>query len=282
MPGRWNDTDGQRGTALIGERPRAGGFDPDVPNIARMYDYYLGGKDHYEVDRIRAKEAVAADPTLVRMIKENRSFLGRAVRYLAEQGIDQFLDIGTGLPTRQNVHEIAQSVNPDARVVYVDYDEQVVAHGRALLASSGNTTMILADLRRPAAILEHPETSRLLDLGRPVALLLVATLHFIPDEDDPPQIMAELRDALAPGSHLALTHASADGIPDVVDKVVQVYKKTSAPGTPRTREQVTGLFGDFELLDPGLVWAPLWRPERPVSMDEAVRTWFYAGVGRKP
>ncbi len=139
-----------------------------------------------------------------------------------------------------------------------------------------------SDLRHPQEILEHAETRGLLDFTKPVGLLLVATLHFIPDEDDPPAIMAQLRDALAPGSHLALTHASADGIPDVVAKAVEVYKKTSAPGTPRTHEQVMGLFGDFELLDPGLVWAPLWRPERPVSTEEALRIWFYAGVGRKP
>ncbi|MFD0690759.1 SAM-dependent methyltransferase [Actinomadura fibrosa] len=265
---------------MAGGRSEPGGFDPGVPNIARMYDYYLGGKDNYEADRVRAEEAIKADPTLVRLIRENRAFLGRAVRYLAEQGVDQFLDIGTGLPTRQNVHEIAQSVNPRARVVYVDYDNQVVAHGRALLAGSDVTRMIQADLRDPRAILEHPEM-KLLDFSRPVALLLVATLHFIPDEDDPYAIMDELRGALAPGSHLVLTHASADGVPDVVNKVVEVYKRTSAPGTPRTHEQVTSFFGGFDLVEPGLVWAPLWRPERPVSLEEALPTWFYAGVGRK-
>ncbi|WP_308206885.1 SAM-dependent methyltransferase [Actinoallomurus rhizosphaericola] len=267
---------------MTSEVPRLGGFDANVPNIARMYDYYLGGKDHYEADRVRAEEAVAADPTLVNLIKENRAFIGRAVRYMAEQGIDQFLDIGTGLPTQQNVHQIAHAVNPGARVVYVDYDEQVVAHGRALLADSDQTEMIRADLRRPEEILDHVKGKRLLDLDRPVGLLTIATLHFIPDEDDPQGIMTKLREALAPGSHLALTHASADGVPDVVAKVVEVYRRTSAPGTPRTREQVTDLFGEFALVDPGLVWAPLWRPERPVSLEEAVQTWFYAGVGRKP
>ncbi|MFF5260916.1 SAM-dependent methyltransferase [Actinomadura viridis] len=267
---------------MADERPRPSGFDPYVSNIARMYDYYLGGKDHYEADRVRAEEAIAADPSLVTLIRENRAFLGRAVRYMAARGIDQFLDIGTGLPTQQNVHQIAHSVNPDARVVYVDYDGQVVAHGRALLARSAGTRMIQADLRRPREILDHPEVRDALDFTRPIGLLLVATLHFIPDENDPAGIMAELRGELAPGSHLALTHASADGVPDVVAKVVEVYKKTSAPGTPRTREQVTGLFGEFELVDPGLVWAPLWRPERPVDMEEAQRIWFYAGVGHKP
>ncbi|MEV5707782.1 SAM-dependent methyltransferase [Actinoallomurus sp. NPDC052274] len=271
-----------KGEAVAGEGLRPGEFDANVPNIARMYDYYLGGKDHYEADRVRAEEAVAADPTLVNLIKENRAFIGRAVRYMAAQGIDQFLDIGTGLPTQQNVHQIAHAVNPTARVVYVDYDEQVVAHGRALLADAEQTTMIQADLRRPEEILDHIRTKRLLDFDKPIALLLVATLHFIPDEDDPHGIMARLRDALAPGSHLALTHASADGVPDVVAKVVEVYKRTSAPGTARAQEQVMGLFGDFALVDPGLVWAPLWRPERPVSVEEAVQTWFYAGVGRKP
>ncbi|GGU06340.1 hypothetical protein GCM10010177_77090 [Actinomadura citrea] len=252
-----------------------------MPNIARMYDYYLGGKDHYEADRLRAEEAKSADPTLITLIKENRAFMGRAVRYMAEQGIDQFLDIGTGLPTQQNVHQIAQSVNPAARVAYADYDGQVVAHGRAILADSPGTRMVQADIRRPREILEHPEITRLLDFGKPVALLTIATLHFIPDEDDPPGVMADLREALAPGSHMAITHASADGVPDIVAKVVEVYKRTNAPGTPRTLDQVTGLFGDFELVDPGLVWAPLWRPEHPVSLEEALPIWFYAGVGRK-
>ncbi|MER6808831.1 SAM-dependent methyltransferase [Spirillospora sp. NPDC000708] len=265
----------------MGERPQAvRGFDPGVPSIARMYDYYLGGKDNYEADRRRAEEAMEADPTLLTTINGNRAFLGRAVRYMASQGIDQFLDIGTGLPTQQNVHQIAQAVNPGARVVYVDYDKQVVAHGRALLAGSDTTRMIHADVREPRDILEHPEI-KLLDFDRPVGLLLVAVLHFISDEDDPPGIMAELRAALPPGSHLALTHASADGIPDVVARVVEVYRQTSAPGTPRTHAQVTGLFGDFELAEPGLVWAPLWRPEHPVSAEEAKRTWFYGGIGRK-
>jgi SAM-dependent methyltransferase len=267
---------------VAGERPRPGGFDPKVPNIARMYDYLLGGKDHYEADRIRADEAVKADPTFVTLIKENRAFIGRAVRYLAAQGLDQFLDIGTGLPTQQNVHQIAQAVNPDARIAYVDYDEQVVTHGRALLAHSGRTMITQADLRQPRKLLDHPEIQQLLDFSKPIGLLLVASLHFVPDDDEVQNIMAELRDALAPGSYLVLTHASADGVPDVVARVVEVYKKTSAPGTPRTRDQVLGLFGDFSLVDPGLVWVPLWRPEHPVSTADALRTWFYAGVGRKP
>ncbi|MEO3829169.1 SAM-dependent methyltransferase [Actinomadura sp. B10D3] len=267
---------------MAGEGFRPGGFNPTVPNIARMYDYYLGGKDHYEADRLRAEEAKAADPTLITLIKENRAFMGRAVRYMAEQGIDQFLDIGTGLPTQQNVHQIAQSVNPAARVAYADYDGQVVAHGRAILADSPGTRMVQADIRRPREILENPEITRLLDFSKPVGLLTIATLHFIGDEDDPPGIMAALRDALAPGSHMAITHASADGVPDIVAKVVEVYRKTNAPGTPRDRDQVTALFGDFELVDPGLVWAPLWRPDRKVTLEEALPIWFYAGVGRKP
>ncbi len=146
---------------MAGQRPQPSGFDPNVPNIARMYDYYLGGKDHYAADRAAADEAIAADPTLLTLLRENRAFLGRAVRYLAEQGIDQFLDIGTGLPTQQNVHQIAQSVNPAARVAYVDYDGQVVAHGRAILADSPGTRMIQADARAPREILENDEVRRL-------------------------------------------------------------------------------------------------------------------------
>lgn len=259
------------------------GLDVSKPNVARMYDHMLGGKDNYAVDRAQVEKAVSADPAVPMLIRENRAFVGRTVRFLAaEAGIDQFLDIGSGLPTQRNVHEIALPINPGARVVYVDYDPVVVTHGRALLAREDQVIAMRGDIREPGGILSAPEVTALLDLSRPLALVCTATLHFVPDENDPAAIMARLRAALAPGSYLALTHASDDERREAVGRVAKVYQQTSAPGTPRTREQVLEYFGDFELVEPGLVWVPSWRPDHEISPDEAKLAWFYAGVGRKP
>jgi hypothetical protein len=247
-----------------------------------MYDYLLGGKDNLGVDRERAEEAIVVDPLFPRLIRENRAFLGRVVRYLADEcGIDQFLDIGTGLPTQDNVHQIAQRINPAANVVYVDNDPVVLSHGRALLASNDNTTVIQADLRDPQAILAQPEVRRLLDFDRPVALLLVAILHFVPDVDNPHKILDELRASLPKGSYLALTHGSPDLRPDVVHKMEEVYARTASPAIARSREKVSAFFGDFEMAEPGLVWVPWWRPEAQPAEDSDL-IWFLGGVGRKP
>jgi hypothetical protein len=253
-----------------------------TPSVARMYDYLLGGKDNLGVDRERAAEAVQADPLFPRLIRENRSFLGRVVRFLTEEcGIDQFLDVGTGLPTQDNVHQIAQRINPDARVVYVDNDPIVLAHGRALLASDDRTTVIQADLRDPQAILTHPDIRRLLDFDRPIALLLLAILHFVPDADKPQEILRDLRDALPSGSYLALTHGSPDLRPDVVHKMEEIYSRTATPAIARSREQVQAFFGDFELVEPGLVWVPWWRPAIQPAKDSDL-IWFLCGAARKP
>jgi hypothetical protein len=247
-----------------------------------MYDYLLDGKDNLSVDRERADEAVRADPLFPRIIRENRAFLGRVVRFLAtECGIDQFLDIGTGLPTQDNVHEIAQRINPDAHVVYVDNDPVVLAHGRALLASNDRTTVVQADLRDPQAILNHPDVRRLIDFDRPVGLLLLAILHFVPDADEPHNILNELRAALPKGSYLALTHGSADLRPDVVHRVEEIYARTASPALARSRERVSAFFGDFQMAEPGLVWVPWWRPEIEPAQDSDL-VWFLGGVARKP
>jgi hypothetical protein len=253
-----------------------------TPSVARMYDFLLGGKDNLGVDRERAAEAVRVDPLFPRLVQENRAFLGRVVRFLAgECGIDQFLDIGTGLPTQDNVHQIAQRINPDARVVYVDNDPIVLAHGRALLASDDKTMVIQADLRDPRAILNHPDVKRLLDFDRPIALLLLAILHFVPDADKPQDILGELRAALPSGSYLALTHGSPDLRPDVVHKMEEIYSRTATPAIARSREQVQAFFGDFELVEPGLVWVPWWRPEAAPAEDSDL-IWFLCGAARKP
>jgi hypothetical protein len=253
-----------------------------TPSVARMYDYLLGGKDNLAVDRERAEEAITVDPLLPRIVRENRAFLGRVVRFLADEcGIDRFLDIGTGLPTQDNVHQIAQRTNPGARVVYVDNDPVVLALGRALLASNANTTVIQADLRDPQAILNHPEVRRLIEFDRPVGLLMLAILHFVPDAADPQALVATLREALPKGSYIAITHGSADLRPDVVRRVEEIYARTASPAVARTHEQVSGFFGDFEPVEPGLVWVPWWRPDNEPAADSDL-VWFLGGVARKP
>jgi hypothetical protein len=222
------------------------------------------------------------------VVEDNRAFLRRAVRFLTrEAGIRQFVDLGSGLPTQGNVHEIAQAIAPDARVVYVDNDAMVVTHSRALLAGN-NTVAIKADLREPDSILEHPEVRELIDFSQPVALLLMAILHFIPDDEDPFGIVARFRDALPAGSYLAISHGtrdiparpdmSAEEMAEMGAKVEQLYQLTTASLVTRTRTQVERFFDGVELVDPGLVELQLWRPDEQGS---ALPGGFYGGVGRK-
>ncbi len=261
----------------------ATGIDPTVPSTARMYDFWLGGKDHFAVDRAAALEVSEAAPAVKVMALENRKFLRRSVRYLAaEAGIAQFLDIGTGLPTQGNVHQAAQQVNPSARVVYVDNDPMVLAHSRAL-KTSGNTAVIQADLRDPAAILDHPQVHALLDFSQPLAVLLVAVLHFIGDHDDPHAIVGSLRDATAPGSHLVVSHATG-GVPggESAGKVAEHYRKNVAAGsTLRDRDEILRFFTGLEVIEPGLVQVPYWRSDEPESPD-AAKVWVLGGVGHLP
>jgi hypothetical protein len=249
-----------------------------------MYDYFLGGKDNYPADRNAAEQVKAKIPNTYEAVWENRYFLQRAVRYLAEAGIDQFVDLGTGLPTRGNVHEIAQGVNPDAHVVYVDNDPIVLAHGRALLATNPNTTVITADIREPDGILGHPGLRALIDFDRPCAVLFVAIMHFIPDEADPYGSIAAFRDVLAPGSYLTLSHLTPDMIPpDQVEHLIDGYKAATSPMVLRARPQIERMFEGFELVAPGLVHPWQWQPWLKSSFeDKPMRTdWLWAGVGRK-
>lgn len=259
------------------------GIDPTVPSTARMYDFWLGGKDHFAVDRTAALEVSAAAPEVKTMAMENRKFLRRAVRYLAaEAGIVQFLDIGTGLPTQGNVHQVAQQVNPDARVVYVDNDPMVLAHSRAL-KTSGSTAVIEADLRDPAAILNHPRTLELIDFRQPLAVLLVAVLHFIGPDDDPYGIVGLIQEAMAPGSYLVVSHV-AGGIPNgsAAKAAEHYYQKNVAPGsTLRDRDEILRFFTGLELVEPGLVQVPYWRPDEPETAD-AGKVWVLGAVGSKP
>lgn len=255
-------------------------YDPTVPNVARMYDYGLGGKDNFTADREQWARGVEADPSLPMLVRENRSFVRRATAFMAGAGVDQFLDLGSGLPTQRNVHEIAEEINPHARTVYVDYDPVVKAHGDAMLAKHDQAVIHHFDLRDVEGVLRA--AARSLDLSRPVGVLCTATLHFIPDEDGPSALVGRLREAVVSGSHLALTHASGDERPEQVARTVEIYKRTSAPGTPRSRQQVLAFFGDLDLVEPGLVWVPAWRPAEEVPPQRAADAWFYAGVGRKP
>jgi SAM-dependent methyltransferase len=257
------------------------GVDVTTPSVARLYDYYLGGKDNYAVDRAAAEKILTVAPELRLAARENRAFLGRSVRYLTRLGIRQFLDIGTGLPTQGNVHEVAHTLSPESRVAYVDNDPIVLAHSRALLAGGGNIATIRGDLRRPQEILDDPAVRALIDFSEPVALLLVAILHFIPDSADPAGIVATLRDALPPGSHLVLSHGTRDARDAAVAKGTEVYERATAPLVLRTREEIHRLFDGFELTEPGLVWLPQWRPDHDTPVEHPEQALIMAGVGRK-
>jgi O-methyltransferase involved in polyketide biosynthesis len=255
------------------------GIDATVATAARMYDYWLGGHDNFAADRVAALKLTERVPQVPEMARANRAFLGRAVRFLAgEAGIRQFLDLGTGLPTRGNVHEVAQAVAPDARVVYVDNDPMVLAHARALKTGAG-TAVIHADLRDADAILGHPETQRLIDFSQPVAILLVAVLHFVGDPDAH-QAVARYVSAAGPGSYLVLGHGSTDTDPAISAASTSVYAGTANPGTPRSRRDILAFFDGLDLLEPGLVPVRLWRPDEPDPEDDSSKSWYLGGVAR--
>ncbi|MPY36253.1 SAM-dependent methyltransferase [Streptomyces adustus] len=257
---------------------RAEDIDTSRPHPARIYDYLLGGKDNYEVDAQAGERLAAAAPEVRIGLRANRAFLRRAVRHVVGSGVRQILDIGTGLPTSPNVHEIAQEVAPDVRVAYVDNDPIVKAHGDALLSRSGSTSIVLADLRDPRAVVDHPDVRRVIDLDEPVALLLVAVVHFLTDAEQPGQVVATLRDALPTGSFLVLSHATGDFADR--SEAQAVYNKATATLNLRTRAEVERFFDGFELLEPGLAQVPFWRPDGPppARSDEIG---FYGGVARK-
>jgi len=264
------------------QNPLPNGIDLSRPNVARIYDYLLGGKDNFATDREAAGRLIEAIPDVAAIARDNRSFLGRVVRYLAtEGGIRQFLDLGSGLPSQANVHELAQGMTPDARVVYVDNDPVVASHGRALLASGGQVGMVFGDLRDPASILRHPDVLGLLDLAQPVAVLCTSTLHFIPDEAEPHKIIAEYRDHLPPGSYLVVTHGTLEEDPTGEGaKAESVYRQASSQLHVRPLPDVLRFFHGLELVEPGLTWITEWRPEpgtAPIGRQHSMR----GGVGRK-
>jgi hypothetical protein len=257
------------------------GVDTKRANVARVYDYLLGGSHHFLADQDLGRSLAAVDPNVRAIARANRDFLGRAVRFLSSAGIRQFLDIGSGIPTQGNVHEAA---GPDAHVVYADIDPVAVAHSRAILAGHPNTAAIEADLRDPAAILGDATTRRLIDFRQPVGLLLVSVLPFLGDAEEPRHIVAVLRDALAPGSYLAICHATSHGRPAVTQAMDKVYRgSVQAGGTIRGRADILRFFHGFELVEPGLVNVPLWRPDSPADVPaDPEQFWVLAGVGVKP
>ena len=262
------------------------GIDVSRPHSARMYDYFLGGKDNFAIDRKTAEAALQSLPTLRTGVRENRMFLARAVRYLvAEAGIRQFLDIGTGLPSADNTHEVAQAIAPDTRIVYADNDPLVLAHARALLSSSpvGRTAYIEADLREPEKILADPAVRGTLDFSRPVALMLVAILHFIADEDDPAGIVAALLAALPPGSYLVASHISPDHDPAGVGGAQRTYRASGVTAQPRSAEEFGRMcFGGLELVPPGVTLVSEWRPDESDLRPKPGEVNSYGAVGRKP
>jgi SAM-dependent methyltransferase len=260
------------------------GIDISVPSVSRIYDYYLGGSHNFEVDREAARKAMEFMPGLPKIMQANRAFMRRAVNYAVSEGVTQFLDIGSGIPTFGNVHEVAQKASAESRVVYVDHDPVAVSHSRAVLDSNEQAVVVSADLRKPQQILDSPETTGLLDLERPVALLLVAVLHFLEDEDDPQSAVAQLRDALAPGSLVIVTHASYEGIPvpqEQAGGAVDVYQNIRNPLVMRSREEIARFFEGYEMVEPGLVSMPLWRPHTPAEQEDPYAFAGFAGVGRK-
>jgi len=255
--------------------------DVSKPSIARVYDAVLGGKDNFAADRAVVAEVQKTFPDGGGAARVNRALLGRAVRYMAQAGIDQFLDLGSGLPTVQNTHQIAQAVNPSARVVYVDNDPMVLAHGRALLAENKSTIVVTADLMEPEQLLARPEITGFLDLSRPVGLIMAAIVHHILDEEDPYDIVVRYMRLMPSGSYLLLTHFS-NSSPEARG-LEEVMLRTLGRGQLRSREEIARFFDGLELVEPGLVHLPDWHPDEPVSRPLDISGLLYLGaLARKP
>jgi S-adenosyl methyltransferase len=258
--------------------------DLDRPSVARVEDYLLGGAYNVAADRALAKRVLVAVPDAARMVREHRAFLARAVRFCLTAGVRQFLDLGSAMPSVGNAHQVARHAAADVRVVLVDSDPVAVALGAALLAGDDRTAVLHADLRRPDDVLDHPDLRAVLDLDRPVAVLLVGALHRVSNEDEPHAIVARLRDRIISGSHLIVSHPCSDGgRPDAMAAIADVARHASTPLVIRSRADIERLFTNLEPVDPGLVWIPQWRPDSPDEVDDwAPRSSILAGVGRRP
>jgi len=271
---------------LRGGLPRGGLTDEQlsIPSAARMYDYYLGGHHNLAIDRQAAEEAIAIYPEFPLIMQTNRGFLRRAVVYLAEHGIERYLDIGSGIPTVGNVHQIALQINPASRVVYVDVDPVAVAHSAALLQGNPQTTIIEGDLRQPETILADPAVRDLLDGGQPVALILAFVLHFVIDDQQALHVVRCLRDALPSGSFVVLSHGTGERMPpEVFQQLVRLYRSTSQPVRIRTRAEIEPFFDGMQFVEPGLVYVPLWRPEdrSDLLLDRPEVSGGFGAIARK-
>jgi SAM-dependent methyltransferase len=256
----------------------------NVPQSARVYDYWLGGKDHFPADRALGDAIAEALPTIRIQVRAQRAFLGRAVRYLTrDAGVRQFLDIGTGIPSAGNVHDVAQEVAPDSRVLYVDNDPIVLAHARALMSGTpqGTVAFIQADLREPEAILDDPAVAGTLDLAEPVGLVLIGVMHHLRDDDDPRRIVATLVDALAPGSYLVLSQSTPDFDPDAMGALAAASEQGGIPNVPRSLADTEPFFAGLELVEPGLVPMATWHPDPGEGLDPR-SVYAYGGVARRP
>lgn len=263
------------------------GLATDRPNVARMYDYYLGGSHNYPADREMAQRVIAAYPDLPGIARLNRAFLAKVVRFLSDAGIRQFVDLGSGLPTVGNVHEIVQSIDPGARVVYVDIDEMAVLYGRVMLVGNPNAAVMQGDIRAVRQILHHRDLRRMIDFQEPVAVLLFGVLHFvpdssIPDEDGPAAIIDELLRTVCSGSYLAISHASLDGLAEEAGRVAALYARSGNPMAWRTHDEIAAYFAGFPLVEPGLVPMEAWRPDPSESKVTSPNYSGYGGVGHKP
>jgi SAM-dependent methyltransferase len=257
------------------------GIELSTPSVARIYDHWLGGGHNFAADREMSQKILSVVPHFRFAAQANRAFLFRAVRFLVDAGIRQFLDLGSGIPTVGNVHEVAQKVAPESRVVYVDIDPVAAAHSQQLLAGNDRATAIERDVRDPQAILDDPQTRALLDLDQPVGLLMVAVLHYLPDADDPYAIVSRYRRALCPGSYVAIAHGTEDEQPAGTEEAQRLTRQTRTPLRLRGRAEIEPFFDGLELVEPGLVWAPLWRPDDPADLDEhPQRSVNYVGLAR--
>jgi hypothetical protein len=272
------------GAGLTAEKSAPRGVDVRVPNMARMYDYALGGKDNFAADREAVERLFTFAPENRDVPKANRRFLGRAVRFVAERGIRQFIDLGAGLPSQGNVHEVARQVRPDAHVVYVDDDPVVFVHAEALLAGAASTTTVVrADIRDPGSILEHPRVGTLIDFSEPVAVLFVSVLHGIADSDDPAGIVRAFAERMAPGSYLILSHLTREGHPpELVRRKEEIFARSDTPFIYRGRAEIMRYFDGFELVEPGLTPVTSWRSDDLDRRLHAAGLWWLGGVGRKP
>ncbi len=259
-----------------------GDVDVEVPSAARVYDYFLGGAHNFAVDRLLADEIARMTPNVGDTMRAGREFLRRAVRYLIHAGIRQFLDLGSGIPTVGNVHEIAQQLVQQARVVYVDIDPVAVAHSRAILEGNDRVAVVHQDVRQPDKILTDPELLATLDMTAPVGVLLAGIMHFIRDEDDPPGIVAQFRDAVAPGSYVVISHVTYEDQPREVVEAQKLSARTSTEIVLRSKAQILNQFQGLTLVEPGLVHLPLWHPDAPGDVDDhPERFGAFGGVGRK-